>query len=121
MFICDQKKKTKKVKDLKPTGDKRDACSYKRGKKNVYVKKEEKIKINKIKNKKKVRETELYYLGGKDNLLKHMNTRLGFPSRVGQCKPPCHSPKTIKKSWSRPLLDSRRQEISLIEGTLVLK
>ena len=49
MFICDQKKKTKKVKDLKPTGDKRDACSYKRGKKNVYVKKEEKIKINKIK------------------------------------------------------------------------
>jgi len=68
-----------------------------------------------------VGEIELYYLGGKDNLLKLMNTPSGFLSRVGQCKPPCHSLEIIKKSWSRFLLDSGRQEINLTKGTLVLK
>ena len=37
----------------------------------------------------------------------------GFPSFVGQGRPSCHSPKTIKKSLFMPLLDSRRHKMSL--------
>ena len=40
-----------------------------------------------------------------------LKTPPSVPSLVGQGRPSCHSPETIKKSLFMPLLESRRHEM----------
>ena len=50
-----------------------------------------------------------------------LKTPPGFPSLIGQGRPSCHSPETIRKSLFMPLLDSGRHEMSLTSGFLVFR
>ena len=50
-----------------------------------------------------------------------LKTPPSVPSLVGQGRPLCHSPETIRKSLFMSLLDSERHEISLTLGYLVFR